>query len=96
MSEAILADAESETRMNVDLTPAQLIESALARGEGVLADNKALCVQTGKRTGRSPRDRFIVKDDTTQETVDWGEVNQPIGAEQFASLGTCCRLSQSA
>ncbi|MDB6062628.1 MAG: phosphoenolpyruvate carboxykinase [Verrucomicrobiaceae bacterium] len=69
-----------------DLSPAQLIEQGLARGEGVLADSGAFVVTTGKRTGRSPKDRFIVKDATTADTVDWGSVNQSIDPAKFDAL----------
>ncbi len=68
------------------LTPEKLIELALKRQEGVLASNSALSVQTGKRTGRSPKDRFIVKDDITTDTVDWGPINQPFAPEKFNEL----------
>src|SRR5690606_12533751 len=69
-----------------DLSPAQLIEQALARNEGQLTDSGALVVTTGKPTGRSPKDRFVVKDATTADTVDWGPVNQPFEPSMFAAL----------
>ncbi len=69
-----------------DLTSQQLIDAALKNGEGVLSSTGALSVTTGKRTGRSPKDRFIVKDEITQDAVDWGNVNQPINAEVFNTL----------
>lgn len=64
----------------------ELIEHALARGEAELSSNGALCVTTGKRTGRSPKDRFIVKDEMTDHTVAWGTINQPFAADKFAAL----------
>ncbi len=64
----------------------ELIEHSLTRQEGVLAANQALVVSTGVRTGRSPRDRFIVEDDATRTRVDWGSVNQPIGGHIFDNL----------
>src|SRR3990167_7445494 len=69
-----------------NLTTEQLINKALDRKEGILSANGALSVTTGKRTGRSPKDRFIVDDEATHETVDWGPVNQPISQEKFEAL----------
>ena len=63
-----------------------LIQSAIAQNEGVLSENGAFCVTTGARTGRSPKDRFIVKDDITANTVDWGAINQPVSPEVFNAL----------
>jgi len=68
-------------------TPAQkLLKEALLRNEGILASNGAFSVNTGSRTGRSPKDRFIVDDDTTHLTIDWGTINQPISNSVFNSL----------
>ncbi|WP_119393513.1 phosphoenolpyruvate carboxykinase [Salinibius halmophilus] len=74
--------------MNVysQLTKAQLVEHAIQRREGVLAANGALSCNTGVRTGRSPKDRFIVDDSTTHNTVDWGQINLPIEEKVFAAL----------
>jgi phosphoenolpyruvate carboxykinase (ATP) len=69
-----------------NLPPSQLILQTLLRGEGVLADTGALSVNTGKFTGRSPKDRYIVGDDKTNSRVDWGEINQSITSEQFGNL----------
>jgi phosphoenolpyruvate carboxykinase (ATP) len=62
------------------------VELALKRGEGELATNQALVVKTGARTGRSPKDRFIVRDAITETQVDWNTINQPISPEKFAAL----------
>lgn len=69
-----------------NLSPAELTEHAIRRGEGVLNDTGALMVDTGEFTGRAPKDKFFVKDATTENTVWWGEVNQPIAAEVFDTL----------
>ena len=69
-----------------NLTPAQLIELALQRREGRLADNGALVVETGRRTGRSPKDRFIVKEPDSESLIDWGVVNQPFESAKFDAL----------
>ena len=73
-------------KIQEDLNQDQLIELSLNRGEGEIAANGALLVKTGKRTGRSPLDRFIVKDLITESKVDWGEVNRPFDSEKFNSL----------
>lgn len=73
-------------KVYVDLPTAKLVEMAVERGEGKLAANQALTVETGKRTGRSPKDRFIVQEPATEHNIDWGVVNQPISADKFHSL----------
>ena len=73
-------------KIQEDLTQDELIELSLNKGEGEIAANGALLVKTGKRTGRSPLDRFIVKDSITEFKVDWGEVNRPFDEEKFNSL----------
>ncbi len=79
-----LTAAQANSHRN--LSSNQLIEKALERGEGKLASNKALVVETGKRTGRSPKDRFIVRDQLTETSVDWGNVNQPVTLQTFEKL----------
>jgi phosphoenolpyruvate carboxykinase (ATP) len=78
------ANMKSVSRVNLSVK--ELIESALARGEGELAANEALVVKTGARTGRSPKDRFIVRDAVTETTVGWNNINQPISPEKFDAL----------
>ena len=68
------------------LTPAELIEQALKRNEGTLADTGALAIDTGEFTGRSPKDRFIVEDDATRNTVWWGKVNLKFDPVKFDAL----------
>lgn len=69
-----------------NLAVAKLVESALCNGEGHLTSTGALQVTTGKYTGRSPKDKFIVRESDTADHVAWGEVNQAITSEQFDSL----------
>lgn len=76
----------SDHKIYNNLSREELLAIALSRGEGVLASNKALAVQTGLRTGRSPKDRFIVKDAITENAVDWNAINQPIDPDCFDRL----------
>ena len=66
-----------------NLEPPQLVEAALRRGEGVLSNTGALSVETGRYTGRSPEDKFIVKSPLTEKKVDWGKINVPIEQPVF-------------
>ncbi|MHB1948140.1 MAG: phosphoenolpyruvate carboxykinase [Gammaproteobacteria bacterium] len=79
---------EVRTTMKIytNLSASELVNMSLARKEGVLAANEALTVTTGLRTGRSPKDRFIVKDSMTENDVDWNAINQAIGSEKFDAL----------
>src|SRR5580658_7728514 len=85
IAEAIRALA-SGAQVHRNLPAAQLVETALLRGEARLAANGALVATTGARTGRSPRDKFTVDDATTHDTVDWGRVNQPFESAKFDAL----------
>ncbi len=73
-------------KIYLNLSSSELVDMALARKEGALASNQALNVATGARTGRSPKDRFIVRDKVTDKTVDWNTINQPIDAQKFHAL----------
>jgi phosphoenolpyruvate carboxykinase (ATP) len=75
-----------ENLIHRDLSVNELIEHALRRKEGILAANQALTATTGKRTGRSPKDRFIVKEPQTEAAIDWGVVNQPFPEDKFDAL----------
>ena len=83
-----LADLDITTSRNIfwNLHPAEIIEHALVNKEGVLTDSGALMVDTGTFTGRSPKDRFIVKDSKTANTVWWGDINIPFDEDKFESL----------
>ncbi|GJM31349.1 MAG: phosphoenolpyruvate carboxykinase (ATP) [Saprospiraceae bacterium] len=69
-----------------NLSPQELTEATIKKGQGVLADSGALAIETGKFTGRSPLDRFIVRDELTEDTVDWGHINLPFEAAKFDML----------
>ncbi len=69
-----------------NLSAACLVEHAVKRGEGTLAESGALVVNTGKYTGRSPKDRFIVKQESINGLINWGEVNLPIEENVFNKL----------
>jgi phosphoenolpyruvate carboxykinase (ATP) len=63
-----------------------LIQRAIQRGEGQLADMGPFCAVTAPHTGRSPNDKFLVKESSSEGDVDWGKVNQPFSPEQFDTL----------
>ncbi len=69
-----------------NLSAPALVEKALARGEGKLADNGALCVFTGKYTGRSPKDKFIADEPSVHNLIDWNNENRPISPEKFDAI----------
>ena len=73
-------------KVHRNLAAGPLVEHAIRRGEGRLAANGPLVSETGKRTGRSPKDKFIVKDSLTAGQVDWGAVNQPFEPAKFDAL----------
>ncbi len=64
----------------------KLVEEALCRGEGILTSSGALSVNTGKYTGRSPNDKFIVEEPRTKNHLWWGQVNRPISEDKFDTL----------
>ncbi len=69
-----------------NLTPAQLTEHALRRGEGLLSNTGALVVKTGKYTGRSANDKFIVDTPAVHDEIAWGKVNRPIEKEKYDAI----------
>ena len=73
----------TEDRTAIDPSPARLIEKAVSRGEGILTSTGALAVTTGKYTGRSPKDRFIVDTPDVHDKIAWGNVNVPFSEEDY-------------
>jgi phosphoenolpyruvate carboxykinase (ATP) len=71
-----------------NLSPEELTQKTLDLGQGELNDTGALCVSTGKFTGRSPKDKFTVKDAITEHSLDWGDVNIPFESDAFDKLYT--------
>jgi phosphoenolpyruvate carboxykinase (ATP) len=69
-----------------NLSVPQLVEKVLARKEGILTSTGAVCATTGKYTGRSPEDKFIVEEASTKDKIDWGSVNKPISEKVFEKL----------
>jgi len=69
-----------------NLSPTRLYEESFARGDGRLVHMGAICADTAPHTGRSPNDRFVVRDDLTEGVVDWGKVNVPMTTAHFEVL----------
>ncbi|RAI93911.1 phosphoenolpyruvate carboxykinase (ATP) [Algoriphagus yeomjeoni] len=76
----------TERKVHSNLPPAELVEFALVRKEGNLTSTGALMADTGKFTGRSPKDRYIVLDDKTKDTIWWGDINIPFDSVKFNLL----------
>ncbi|NVN17380.1 phosphoenolpyruvate carboxykinase (ATP) [Muricauda sp. HICW] len=72
--------------IHYQLTPEELQDITIDKGMGREASSGALAVNTGEFTGRSPKDRFIVKDDITKDKVWWGDINIPFDSEKFDAL----------
>jgi phosphoenolpyruvate carboxykinase (ATP) len=78
----------SHSKVHFNLAPEELYAEALSRSEGKLASNEALVVETGKFTGRSPKDKFVVRHADSEKNVWWGTVNRDISQENFEKLYT--------
>ncbi|WP_019121387.1 phosphoenolpyruvate carboxykinase (ATP) [Brevibacillus massiliensis] len=81
-----LTDVLEKAHVQYNMPVAKLVETAIARGEGVLTDKGAFNALTGKFTGRSPKDKFIVDESSVRDKINWGPVNQPITSEKFERL----------
>jgi phosphoenolpyruvate carboxykinase (ATP) len=81
-----LAGLSPQQQVHWNLWPAELYEHALRRGEGMLADGGAFCAVTSPHTGRSPKDKFVVREPESEPAVWWGNVNHPIAPEHFDRL----------
>ena len=79
-------DNQTKALHSLELTTEELIKAAVDNDEGIIASNGAFSTNTGKRTGRSPNDRFIVKEPGTDNLIDWGEVNKPFDEDKFDLL----------
>jgi phosphoenolpyruvate carboxykinase (ATP) len=91
MPTAPTASLEFATTIHANKPAAWLIEEAIRRGEGALAANGALAVDTGVLTGRCPNDKFLEDTSGIHDTIDWGKVNRPITPERFAVIEKMAR-----
>jgi len=69
-----------------NLSHAELVEEVIKNNEGVFSESGAIACNTGKFTGRSPKDKFIVKDGDSEKNVWWGDVNHPLSTEHFENI----------
>lgn len=74
------------SKANWNLSQTELIERTIQNNQGVFADSGALAINTGEFTGRSPKDKFIVRDNETENSVHWGDVNLPFDSSKFQPL----------
>jgi phosphoenolpyruvate carboxykinase (ATP) len=77
-------------------TAPELVQAAVRRGEGALADMGPFVAVTSPHTGRSPNDKFVVREPSSEADVDWGKVNQPLGEAHFDALLADVRAHLSA
>lgn len=74
------------SKVHINLSQDELLKAAVERKEGTITDTGALAADTGKFTGRSPKDKFSVSDAKTEDTVWWGDINQRFDADKFDAL----------
>ena len=73
-----------------NLSPSELVEDIIITGQGVLTDSGAIAIETGEFTGRSPKDRFVVCDEKTEDAVWWGDINMKFSPEKFGHQSVKC------
>jgi phosphoenolpyruvate carboxykinase (ATP) len=76
----------TKAKLHWNLGTARLVEASLQKGEGILAKDGPLVVETGKHTGRSAKDKFIVRDSETENSIAWGKTNVAMEPAHFAAL----------
>ncbi len=76
----------SSSKIHRNLPVEKLVEISVSNNEGILTSTNSLSVKTGKYTGRSPNDRFIIYDDETHDKIDWGEINHQFPTEKFNQI----------
>ena len=82
----LVAFGISPKSIHRNLSVEKLVEQSIETNEGMLTSTGSLSVKTGAYTGRSPQDRYIIYDDETHETVDWGNVNHQFPSEKFNQI----------
>ena len=80
-------DNNTQTTSALELPTEVLIDIAVENNEGVIASNGAFSTTTGSRTGRSPNDRFIVREPGTDDLIDWGDINKPFDEDKCSLIG---------
>ncbi|HEX9691326.1 MAG TPA: phosphoenolpyruvate carboxykinase [Gemmatimonadales bacterium] len=87
-----LADGlQAHGAVHWNLAPAALYEHAIRRGEGLMTARGPFVTDTTPHTGRSPKDKFVVREPSTADRIWWGNANQPLEPEQFAALHAATR-----
>ena len=81
--EQLLSLGLSQRNIHYQLSPEELVQDTLRLGEGILNDTGALVINTGEFTGRSPKDKYTVKDENTTNTIHWNEFNIPLEEKYF-------------
>src|SRR5262249_34872061 len=83
---ALVREGIRSDRVLWNLPAAALYEEAVRRGEGLIAAEGPLVCRTGQHTGRSPNDKFVVREPSTEQEIAWGKVNRPMQPAQFDAL----------